>query len=161
MACNIIRNKDGKIVKVTADNGKDSKLFKDIVNLGYDKETALKKWAVAYTPTFKNWFGQGNVDVNGEPRIVMVNQDPMFIADDATTKHATENLGSFKSKKDPSPLLNEIKQRFKLVTLQGWVWIKNLRKFPFFSGFFDIAALNRFLICATCKRQRDYSHFST
>ena len=121
MACNIIRNKDGKIVKVTADNGKDSKLFKDIVNLGYDKETALKKWAVAYTPTFKNWFGQGNVDVNGEPRIVMVNQDPMFIADDATTKHATENLGSFKSKKDPSPLLNEIKQRFKLVKTDGTI----------------------------------------
>ena len=121
MACNIVYNEQGKVSKVFADNGKESKLFKDIVKLGFDKETALKKWSVAYTPTFKNWFGQGNVDTNGEPKIVMVNQDPMFIADDATTKHATENLGSFKSKKDPSPLLNEIKQRFKLVKTDGTI----------------------------------------
>ena len=38
MACNIVRNANGNIVKVTADNGKNSKLFRDIVKLGYDKE---------------------------------------------------------------------------------------------------------------------------
>ena len=32
------------------------------------------------------------------------------ITDPNQVKHATENLGSFKSKKDPSPLLNKIKQ---------------------------------------------------
>ena len=121
MACNIVRNEKGQIYKVLADNGKESKLFKDIVKLGFDKETALKKWSVAYTPTFKNWFGKGNVDTNGEPKIIMVNRDPMFIADDNTTKHATENLGSFKSKKDPSPLLNDIKRRFNLVKTDGTI----------------------------------------
>tara|TARA_R110002074_G_scaffold108163_2_gene233546 strand:+ start:297 stop:5516 length:5220 start_codon:yes stop_codon:yes gene_type:complete len=121
MACNIVYNEQGKVSKVFADNGKESKLFKDIVKLGFDKETALKKWSVAYTPTFKNWFGKGNVDTNGEPKIIMVNRDPMFIADDNTTKHATENLGSFKSKKDPSPLLNDIKRRFNLVKTDGTI----------------------------------------
>ena len=89
MACRIIRNKEtNKISKVLAKNGNESKLFKDIVKLGYDKETALKKWALVYTPTFKHWFGQGNVDTNGEPRIVTVNQDPVFIANNKTIKHA-------------------------------------------------------------------------
>jgi hypothetical protein len=46
-------------------------------------------------------------------------QPPIFIAEDGSTKHATENLGSFKSKKDPSPLLNKIKQRFRLVHPNG------------------------------------------
>ncbi len=102
MACNIIKNPNGKVVKVTANNGKDSKLFKDIVNLGYDKETAVKKWAMVYTPTFRQWFGKGIVDSNGEPTINMVNNKPVFIGEDNSIKHATENLGSFISKKDPS-----------------------------------------------------------
>ena len=84
MACNIVRNANGNIVKVTADNGKNSKLFRDIVKLGYDKETALKKWAMAYTPVFKQWFGDGMVDSNGEPRITIVNNQPVFTADDNT-----------------------------------------------------------------------------
>ena len=127
MACRIIRNKEtNKISKVLAKNGKESKLFKDIVKLGYDKETALKKWALVYTPTFQQWFGQGNVDNNGEPRITTVNKDPVFIADDKTIKHATENLGTFISKKDPSPLLNDIKQRFNLVKTDG-----SIRNIPY------------------------------
>ena len=41
MACKVIRHKDtNKIQKVFAKNGNESKLFKDIVRLGYDKETA-------------------------------------------------------------------------------------------------------------------------
>lgn len=99
MACNIIRNENGKVVKVLAENGKNSKLFNDIVKLGYDKETALKKWATTYTPTFKNWFQQGEVDYNGEPRIIGINNVPSFIAEDRSVKHATENIGSFISKK--------------------------------------------------------------
>jgi len=121
MACNIIRNQNGKIVNVTADNGNNSKLFKDIVKLGYDKETAVKKWALTYTPTFKQWFGEGVVDSNNEPKITMVNNQPVFTADDNTIKHATENLGTFISKKDPSPLLNSIQERFKLVNPDGSV----------------------------------------
>ncbi len=124
MACNIIKNPNGKVVKVTANNGKDSKLFKDIVNLGYDKETAVKKWAMVYTPTFRQWFGKGIVDSNGEPTINMVNNKPVFIGEDNSIKHATENLGSFISKKDPSALLDQIKRRFDLVKTDGT--IKNI-----------------------------------
>ena len=73
MACNIVRNENGKIVQVTTENGNNSRLFNKIVSLGYDKETALKKWALAYTPTFKHWFQEGMTDQNGEPRIVGIN----------------------------------------------------------------------------------------
>ena len=121
MACNIIRNENGKLVNVTAENGKNSKLFRDIVKLGYDKETALKKWANTYTPTFKQWFGEGVVDSNGEPKISIIDDQPVFTADDNTTKHATENLGTYISKKDPSPLLDSIKRRFDLVKTDGTV----------------------------------------
>ena len=121
MACNIVRNENGKIVQVTTENGNNSRLFNKIVSLGYDKETALRKWALAYTPTFRQWFGNGLVDVNGEPKITMVNNQPVFIADDNTIKHATENMGTFLSKKDPSPLLESIKQRFNLVKTDGTV----------------------------------------
>ena len=81
--CTVIRNdKTNKIVKVLAENGNNSLLFNSILKLGYDKETALKKWAVAYTPTFKHWFQEGEVDRNGEPRIVTINNVPSFIAED-------------------------------------------------------------------------------
>ena len=121
MGCNIIKNENGKVVNVTADNGKNSKLFRDIVNLGYDKETAVKKWAVTYTSTFKQWFGDGLVDNNGEPKITTINNQPVFTADDNTIKHATENMGSFISKKDPSPLLGLIRRKFDLVKTDGTV----------------------------------------
>ena len=119
MACNIVRNENGKIVQVTTENGNNSRLFNKIVSLGYDKETALKKWALTYTPTFRQWFGNGLVDVNGEPKITMVNNQPVFTADDNTVKHATENIGTFVSKKDPAPLLESINKRFNLVNPNG------------------------------------------
>ena len=126
MACRVIRNKNtNNIVRVLAKNGKESKLFKDIVNLGYDKETALKKWALTLTPTFRQWFGDSkSVDRNGEPSISILNNDPVFVGEDNTIKHATENLGSFTTKKDISPLLTEIKNRFDLVKTDGS--IKNI-----------------------------------
>ena len=73
MACNIIKNEKGKVINILADNGKNSKLFKDIVKLGYDKDTAAKKWALIHTPTFRQWFGKGLVDRNEEPRIININ----------------------------------------------------------------------------------------
>ena len=110
MACTVYRNpKTQEIDKVTTESGKTSKLFNSIVELGLDKEAALRKWAVTYTPTFKNWFQAGDVDSNGEPRIVNVNGDPVFIAEDKTIKHATENLGSFNNPRS-SELIDEINQ---------------------------------------------------
>ena len=216
MACRILRNDKNEVSKVLAKNGKESKLFKDIVKLGYDKETALKKWALVYTPTFKQWFGDSKVvDKNGEPLIVyhgspskhdvfktidenakedrfkhtgaifttdksyteafgnnlypvflniknpkyfsdsvginstlvatmyekltkeehdgIIGQDALLDLDHQSEgqeyvvfepnqiKHALENIGSFATKRDPSPLLNEIKQRFNLVKTDGTV----------------------------------------
>jgi len=119
MACTVYRNPvNQEIDKVVAENGKTSKLFNSIVELGLDKEAALKKWAVTYTPTFKNWFQAGDVDSNGEPRIVNVNGDPVFIAEDKTIKHATENLGSFNNPRS-SELIDRINERFKLRTPSG------------------------------------------
>ena len=67
MACTVYRNPvNQEIDKVVAENGKSSKLFNSMVKLGLDKEAALKKWAVTYTPTFQNWFQNGEVDSNGE-----------------------------------------------------------------------------------------------
>jgi len=119
MACTVYRNPvTNEIDKVTTENGKNSKLFKSIVNLGLDKEAALKKWAVTYTPTFKNWFQKGQIDSNGEPKIINVNGNPVFVSEDQTIKHATENLGSFNNPRS-SELLDTINQRFNLRTPDG------------------------------------------
>ena len=61
MGCSIIRNPETKqIERVLAPNGKDSRLFEDILSiLGQPsyKEDALKLWAQVYTTKFKDWFG--------------------------------------------------------------------------------------------------------
>lgn len=246
MACNIIYNEKGKVINVLADNGNNSKLFKDIVALGYDKDSAAKKWALTHTPTFKQWFGKSKmVDTNGEPKImyhktssssdfsVFNDSEFYFVTPDLefansyahknsdkiiplysnvsnpfdytnkehlqviaesldkthidykhrlrevsegnwmaiegifrgtdpnetgfdgifvkersgeTTsknlgvfnkenlKHATENLGTFSTKKDPSPLLNSIKQKFNLVQKNG-----NIRNIPYMENVHGIA----------------------
>ena len=134
MACRIIKNQNDKVVTVYAENGNESKLFKDIVKLGYDKDTALKKWAMTLTPTFKNWFQEGRTDKNGEPKIFSIDNVPSFIAEDNTTKHATENYGSFASKRDASPLIREIEQRFNLRNPDG-----SVRNIPYMENVNGIA----------------------
>ena len=119
MACKVYRNPvTQEIDQVLTENDKPSKLYKSILDLGIDKETALNKWALTYTPTFKNWFQNGNKDANGEPIISIIDNTPVFVAEDGSTKHATENLGSFSNPRS-SELLNEINQRFNLRTPQG------------------------------------------
>ena len=62
MACSIIRNKQtNEIEQVLAPNGKESKLYKDILKINPDKEAALRAWAQVYTPSFKAWFGDWEV----------------------------------------------------------------------------------------------------
>lgn len=57
-ACNVYRDKEGNITKVTAPNEQESILFASLTSsLGGDKEKALRAWAQAYTPTFKEEFG--------------------------------------------------------------------------------------------------------
>jgi hypothetical protein len=99
MGCSIIRNSETKeIERVLAPNGKDSILYDDILSVmgPESKEDALTLWAQAYTPEFKDWFGDWerlerikredpgmdidtmesiasnvskDVDTNGEPRL--------------------------------------------------------------------------------------------
>jgi hypothetical protein len=60
MACSIIRNPETKQVeRVLAPNGKESRLYEDILSImGPEaKEDALKLWAQVYTKSFKDWFG--------------------------------------------------------------------------------------------------------
>ena len=122
MGCNIIRNEKGEINQVLTENGNNSLLYKKIRALGSNKEAALEKWALTYTATFKHWFGKGLVDKNGEPKIVFNHENqPVYIGEDNTSKHVLDNLGTFLSKKDPSPLLEIIKQRFNLVKTDGTV----------------------------------------
>jgi hypothetical protein len=65
MACSILRNKEtNEIEKVLTSNGKESKLFNDILSLVEDKERAVRLWAQVYTPSFKNWFGDWESEVS-------------------------------------------------------------------------------------------------
>ena len=60
MGCSIIRNPETKqIERVLAPNGKDSRLYEDILSImGPEaKEESLKLWAQVYTTKFKDWFG--------------------------------------------------------------------------------------------------------
>ena len=72
MSCNIVRHENGSVAKVLAPNGKESILYKALTeDLGLAPETALKKWAMTQTRTFKHWFGESAiVDKNGEPKLV-------------------------------------------------------------------------------------------
>ena len=79
-SCQVFRNNNGQINRVEAPNGKESKLYKDILSIQPNPEAALKLWAQVYTQSFKNWFGdwekkQGSkiVDENGEPLLVYHN----------------------------------------------------------------------------------------
>ena len=83
MSCSIIRHENGAVAKVLAPNGKESILYKSLIeDLGLAPETALKKWAMTQTRTFKHWFGDSKVlDKNGEPMIAYhgTNSDPFEI----------------------------------------------------------------------------------
>ena len=58
MSCSIIRNKENNnIEEVLAPNGQPSVLFQSINEKIKDKEDALNRWLITYTPTFKNTFG--------------------------------------------------------------------------------------------------------
>lgn len=90
--CKIIRNQNtNRIQTVLAPNGKESILYQSILEnlpptikldsyinelLQTDKikdntasEIALGLWSKTYTKSFNNWFGKGEVDTNGEPKI--------------------------------------------------------------------------------------------
>ena len=70
--CSIQRNKAGEIEFIIAPNGNRSQLFDNLTSLVEDKNTALKKYSLTFTKSFKNWFGKSLYkDENGEPLVVM------------------------------------------------------------------------------------------
>tara|TARA_R100001463_G_scaffold26997_5_gene62826 strand:+ start:8992 stop:13365 length:4374 start_codon:yes stop_codon:yes gene_type:complete len=67
MSCSIIRNSSSQVIEgVFAENGKSSKLYKELVEKTGDAETALDKWTLAYVPEFIDNY-KGERDENGEP----------------------------------------------------------------------------------------------
>lgn len=70
MACNVIKDSNGQVERVFADNGKPSILYDSLVKELGDKEAAHTAWLKTRTQTFKHWFkGSVMVDENGEPKI--------------------------------------------------------------------------------------------
>jgi len=57
MACQVFRDDSGAIDRVVAPNGQESILYKDLLGEGSDKEAALNNWVKAYTPSFKQKYG--------------------------------------------------------------------------------------------------------
>ena len=71
MACNVVKNIDGSVSQVYANNGSPSNLFNDLVSRLGSKEEAHKVWLETQTKAFKNKF-EDVLDENGEPYIESV-----------------------------------------------------------------------------------------
>lgn len=79
MPCKIYRDKDRNVIKVVAPSGRESRLYSEILALpevAGDQELAVDMYLLAYTPSFKAFFGdfengEANnvVDYNNEPYV--------------------------------------------------------------------------------------------
>ena len=75
-ACFVTNKKTNEIEKVSAANGKESKLFSDLDKLLGNKNAALNAWMTTYTDDFIDWFGDSKaVDVNGEPLLLYLDKN--------------------------------------------------------------------------------------
>lgn len=57
IGCNVVRNDDGSIERVSDPNGRESILFRDALALVKDESKALSVWATAYTSDFIHKYG--------------------------------------------------------------------------------------------------------
>tara|TARA_R100001460_G_scaffold19735_8_gene41011 strand:- start:2219 stop:6856 length:4638 start_codon:yes stop_codon:yes gene_type:complete len=120
-ACVLKNKRTGKIERVSAANGKESKLYNKLKNLLGNEEMALLAWAKTYTEDFKNWFGDSKaVDSNGEPLLLYLdktntdnnvfrfteekNNQPVFI--NAIPSSIVNNKFEIINNQDIKPLLN-------------------------------------------------------
>ena len=101
MACQINRDNTGKIESVKAPNGADSILYQSILKVQPDAEKAADLWLQAYTPTFKNWFG----DWQRPGELVM--RDPGI---DDVTLASVSNLVSSKVDENGEPLFDFLEE---------------------------------------------------
>ena len=101
MSCKIFRDDKGEIVKVIAPNGEESRLYNDLLkmpDLDGDKNLAGELYLLAYTPSFKSYFGdfengeiKGLVDANNEPYATTV-MKYLLKEDDQSAKPSTAAL---------------------------------------------------------------------
>jgi len=101
MSCKIFRDDKGEIVNVIAPNGEESRLYNDLLkmpDLDGDKNLAGELYLLAYTPSFKSYFGdfengeiKGLVDANNEPYAATV-MKYLLKEDDQSAKPSTAAL---------------------------------------------------------------------
>ena len=102
MECEIIFGRtDGKIDKtkvnaVKAPNGKRSLLYDDLKAIVQDDLQALEYYYKTQTEQFKNWFGNGQADANGQPSLI----DGTYVNEKGDVIEAiTEKVETFKQPK--------------------------------------------------------------
>ncbi|WP_428743156.1 hypothetical protein [Tenacibaculum sp.] len=102
-----------KVQKVWAPNGKESKLFLDLKKRLKSESEALKAWTMVYSNDFRKVFGdwrsedfEGELDENGEPKMLQVIKEEYFKDADAIIKaekdaqryvQSSEKLEEYKS----------------------------------------------------------------
>jgi hypothetical protein len=69
MNCSVIRDENGIIKEVLAQNGNASSLYYDLLMEFNDPEQALQEYALTLTTSFNNRFGDAALDENGEHTI--------------------------------------------------------------------------------------------
>ena len=120
MACKIFRNDEGKVVTVKAPNGEESRLYSDIISLpevAKDEELAVDMYLLAYTPSFKSYFGdfevgeaKGLVDSNNEPFVSSVRKflgsEPVVETPTAVTPQVPVDIET------ATKMLDRLKERF-------------------------------------------------
>lgn len=73
-----------------APNGELSDLFDQVYN-GWGKPNAVKVWTAIQSEQFKDWYGEGKTDTNGEPAINEYNE---FVSAAGETLHVSEITGT-------------------------------------------------------------------
>lgn len=73
-----IHRKGDEITKVVAPNGKGSLLFKNAVDFVKDKSRALRIWATAYIPEFKQYYGDWETDPDHTGQTLDENGEPIL-----------------------------------------------------------------------------------
>ena len=117
--CKLVFNSEGQILHGIAENGVRSILADSLIELGLNESNLMNRWALTRTPIFKRWFGNSKtVDVNGEPRLLFLEGNPVYKAEDGTIKHAILNTGEFTASQ-PEVLIEKLNAKYALTNTQG------------------------------------------
>lgn len=142
MSCQIFRHKNGKIKKVTAPNGKESLLYKNIkdvlpekiepdnyINEAFNKglirdfsksEVALALWSKVYTKEFKEWFGDWKKNPTVSSKIVDKNGEPLI------AYHGSNIEGITTFRKSETYLDHFVGENLKPLAIAGLITTKGI-----------------------------------